>query len=58
MNKNTFKYYGFHLWNLLPTDIKKCMDVDTVKTLIISWDEPCVTISYVLFYNNINCQYL
>ncbi len=20
--KNTFKYYGSHLWNLLPTDIK------------------------------------
>ncbi len=38
--KNTFKYYGSHLRNLLPTDIKKCMDLDTFKTLIISWDGP------------------
>ncbi len=26
MDKNTCKYYGSHLWNLLPNDIKKCMD--------------------------------
>ncbi len=38
--KNTFKYYGSLLWNLLPNDIKKCMDLDTVKTLIMSWDGP------------------
>ncbi len=38
--KNTFKYYGSHLWNLLPNDIKKCMDLDTFKTLIMSWDGP------------------
>ncbi len=38
--KNTFKYYGSHLWNLLPTDIKKCMDLNTFKTLIMSWDWP------------------
>ncbi len=38
--KNTFKYYGFHLWNILPNDIKKCMDLDTFKTLIMSWDGP------------------
>ncbi len=38
METNTFKYYGPHLWNLLPTDIKKCMDLDTFKTLIMSWD--------------------
>ncbi len=29
--KNTFKYYGYLLWNHLPTDIKKCMDLDTFK---------------------------
>ncbi len=38
--KNTFKYYSSHLWNLLPADIKKCMDLDTFKTLIMSWDGP------------------
>ncbi len=29
--KNTFKYYGSHLWNILPNDIKKCMELDTFK---------------------------
>ncbi len=38
--KPTFKYYGSHLWNILPNDIKKCMDPDTFKTLIMSWDGP------------------
>ncbi len=37
---NTFKYYGSQLWNRLPTDIKKCMDLDTFKTLIMSCDGP------------------
>ncbi len=32
--KHTFKYYCSHLWNHLPTDIKKCMD--TFKTVIMS----------------------
>ncbi len=39
-NKTTFKYYGSHLCNRLPTDIKKCMDLDTFKTLIMSCDGP------------------
>ncbi len=34
--KNTFKYYGSYLWNLLPNYIKKCMDLDTFKILIMS----------------------
>ncbi len=38
--KNTFKYYGSHLWNLLPNDIKKRIDQDTFKTLIMSCDGP------------------
>ncbi len=38
--KNILKYYGSHLWNLLPTDIKKCRDLDNFKTLIISWEGP------------------
>ncbi len=38
--KNIFKYYCSHLWNHLPTDIKKCMDLDTFKTLIMSWNGP------------------
>ncbi len=28
MQKYTFKCYGSHLWNLLPTDIKTCMYLD------------------------------
>ncbi len=22
---NTFSYYGAHIWNILPNDLKKCM---------------------------------
>ncbi len=58
--KNTFQYYGSHLWNLLLNDIKKCMDLYTFKTLIISWDGPrCqCNVIYVMFYRNVTYKYL
>ncbi len=39
--KNTYKYYGTHIWNLLPNEIKTC----TVFSLFIkvhSANAPCV----------------
>ncbi len=38
--KNTFKYYGSHIWNLLPNDIKLCTDIDGFKSLLKAWEGP------------------
>ncbi len=29
--KNTFKYYGAHIWNLLPNEIKETADILFLK---------------------------
>ncbi len=58
MEKSTFKYYGPYLWNLVPIDITKCMDLDTFKTLLMSWDRPICQCNYVMFYHNVPCKYL
>ncbi len=36
--KNTFKYYGAHIWNLLPNDIKNSTTIDNFKLLLKSWE--------------------
>jgi len=38
--KMTFTYYGAHLWNLLPSHLKKAINFQTFKTLIKEWDGP------------------
>ena len=38
--KNTFKYYGAHIWNILPSEVKKCTSLDNFKFLLKSWDGP------------------
>ena len=38
--RNSFKYYGSHIWNLLPNEIKNSTDVEDFKTLIKAWDGP------------------
>ncbi len=38
--KNTFKYYGTHIWNLLPNNIKICESLNTFKTLLKVWEGP------------------
>ncbi len=38
--KNTFQYYGAHLWNILPNDVKKCMDLKSFKIMLKSWEGP------------------
>ncbi len=30
--KNTFKYYGSHIWNALPESIKTCTSIDVFKS--------------------------
>ncbi len=34
--KNTFKYYGSHIWNLLPNEIKETAEILSFKSLIIT----------------------
>ncbi len=38
--KNTFKYYGAHIWNLLPNHIKLSTDIECFKSLINAWEGP------------------
>ncbi len=35
--KNTFKYYGSHIWNFLPESIKTCTSIDVFKSLLKIW---------------------
>ena len=36
---DSLSYYGAHLWNLLPNDMKKCKDLDIFKTCVRNWKE-------------------
>ena len=39
--KKTFSYYGSHLWNILPNDIKRTLDINAFKMLLINtWEGP------------------
>ncbi len=38
--KNTFKYYGSHIWNLLPNEIKETADILSFISLIMTWQGP------------------
>ncbi len=38
--KNTFKFFGTHIWNLLLNEIKTCTDIDKIKSLLKSWEGP------------------
>ena len=38
--KATFSYYGAHLWNLMPVDIKQSMSLNKFKEMLKSWEGP------------------
>ncbi len=38
--KNTFKYYGSHIWNLLPNNMKECTTIEAFKSLLDTWNGP------------------
>ncbi len=38
--KNTFKYYGSHIWNLLPNEINETADILFFKSLVMTWEGP------------------
>ena len=38
--RNTFQYYGSHIWNLLPNDVKQCTTQESFKSLLDTWSGP------------------
>ena len=38
--KNTFTYYGAHIWNLVPGSFKKTADINVFKSLLKTWEGP------------------
>jgi hypothetical protein len=38
--KSTFSYYGPHIWNQLPANVKSEIDLNSFKKLISSWNGP------------------
>ncbi len=38
--KKTFSYYGKHIWNSLPNNIKQCTSLDNFKTMLKAWEGP------------------
>ena len=36
----SFKYYGSHIWNLLPMHIKSAMSLPEFKELLTTWSGP------------------
>ncbi len=38
--KNSFRYYGSHIWNLLPIEIKNSTTIDHFKDMIKQWEGP------------------
>ncbi len=38
--RNTFQYYGSHIWNQLPNAIKECTNINSFKELLKNWDGP------------------
>ena len=51
--KNTFSYYGAHIWNLLPNNLKEeANDIETFKRMISAWQGPncnCSMCSFVYY---------
>ncbi len=38
--KKTFSYYGTHIWNSLPNNIKESTRLDNFKTMLKAWEGP------------------
>ncbi len=38
--KNTFQYYGSHIWNQLPNTVKESTNLNSFKELLKNWDGP------------------
>ena len=52
----SFKYYGSHIWNLLPMHIKSAMSLPEFKELLTTWSGPtckCSLCTVLLWVNDI-----
>ncbi len=38
--KHTFAYYGSHIWNALPNQVKESTDILSFKSLLETWEGP------------------
>ncbi len=38
--KKTFSYYGTHIWNSLPNNIKESTSLNNYKTILKVWEGP------------------
>ena len=38
--KESFSYYGAHIWNMLPPNFKQCMNITSFKKLLSTWEGP------------------
>ncbi len=47
--RNTFSYYGSHVWNNLPNNVKCNVSYETFKTLLKEWEGPTCTCSLCHF---------
>ena len=47
--KYSFSYYGAHLWNILPINIKQSLSQTNFKMVLSSWDGPNCSCSYCDF---------
>ena len=43
--RNSFSYYGAHIWNLLPSNFKECIGISCFKKLLSTWEGPSCTCS-------------
>ena len=47
--KNTFSYFGSHIWNLLPNETKSAVSINSFKSMLKSWEGPTCSCSACLF---------
>ncbi len=46
--KQTFSYYGTHIWNSLPNNIRQCISLDNFKAMLKAWEDTKCSICNVL----------
>ncbi len=56
--KKTFSYYGTHIWNSIPNNIKICTSLDNFKTMIKPWEGPKCQCSMYNILINFYCKLL
>ncbi len=47
--KRTFAYYGSHIWDALPNQVKESTDIISFKSLLKTWEGPNCNAICVMF---------